>query len=297
MILVDYSPVLISCAHSAVSWEKKRDKQIEQGKSMSKAEREAKVEDVHLYRMLNTLRMVNVKYRKHYGKMVICVDRKPYWREEQFPNYKKNRKPMDRTMDWRAFFDNGDIILDACKNVFGWKVLDLPKMEADDSIGVLVHKFLNEKHMIISPDGDYKQLQIYPNVSQFDVIRNKKVIEKYPERWLRFKIITGDKKDGIPNIVSDVNTFMTEGARQNSIKNEDKQSWSETESPMFFCDQEMLERFNFNEKMLDMSKVPEEQVKQILDGYRVPANPPGNLYGFFASKGMVSFIDQLGDFK
>ena len=297
MILIDYSPVLISCAHSAVTWQKKRDKLLEAGKFVSEDEKNTKVEDVHMFRMLNTLRMVNSMNRRKYGRPIVCVDRKPYWRSEVFPNYKKNRKPMDRTMDWSMFFDNGEDILNACRDVFGWKVIDIPGIEADDSIGVIVHNIRDEDHMIISPDGDFKQLQIYKNVSQYDSIHNKKVVEKYPEQWLRFKIITGDKKDGIPNIVSDKDTFMTEGMRQTSISSQNKKSWSAASNPMFFCTGDMLERYKFNEELLDMSKVPEKQTKQILDELKVPANKPGNLYGYFASKGISRFIDSLGDFK
>ena len=150
MILVDYSPVLISSAHSTVASMKK----MKKGEKLPPG---VTMESIHLFRMLNTLRMVNSRFRRDYGQIVICVDRKPYWRSEPFPEYKKNRKPMDKSMDWKAFFENGEDILTACKNVFGWKVIDLPRMEADDVIGVLVHKFSKEKHMIISPDGDYRQ--------------------------------------------------------------------------------------------------------------------------------------------
>jgi 5'-3' exonuclease len=286
MILVDYSPVLISCAHSAVSSLKKG--QVPDTTSVS---------EIHHFRMLNTLRMVNVAYRKKYGAMVICVDRKPYWRESVFPNYKRNRKPMDRSMDWSSFFDNGEDILEACKNAFGWKVVDCSGVEADDAIGVIVHANPNDQHMIISPDGDYKQLQIHKGVRQYDVIRRKDVVEKDPESWLRLKIITGDKKDGIPNIVSDVNTFMTEGARQKSITNENKKKWSSCGDPLFFCNQEMLERYQFNQLMLDMSKVPDEHASKILEEMKIPAKKSGNLYSYFASKGITRWIDQLGDFK
>jgi len=286
MILVDFSPVLISCAHSAVA-------------SMSKGDipENVTVSEIQHFRMLNTLRMVNVAYRKKYGAMVICVDRKPYWRETEFPNYKKNRKPMDRTMDWKAFFDNGEDILEACENAFGWKVVDIEGVEADDAIGVIVHNYKDEPHMIISPDGDYKQLQIYKNVSQYDVIRRREIIEKDPARWLRLKIITGDKKDGIPNIMSHADTFMTEGARQTSISNENKKKWSAAASPLFFCNQDMLERYSFNQRMLDMSKVPDEQASKILEAMKEPPKASGNLYGYFAGRGITRWMDQLQDFK
>ncbi len=151
--------------------------------------------------------------------------------------------------------------------------------------------------MIVSPDGDYKQLQIYSKVDQYDTIRNKKVIEKFPVVWLRNKIISGDKKDGIPNIMSDKDTFMMEGVRQTSITNLNRKSWSEASSPLFFCDGNMLERYEFNKLMLSMADVPDEQKDLILNEYKKGRNPPGNIYGFFASKGLSRFIDLIADFQ
>lgn len=296
MILIDYSPLLISCAHSTEGFKKKRDAALASGKPLEDYEK-LPLKDIHMFRMWNTLRMINIANRAKYGNMVICTDRKPYWRSEVFLNYKKNRKAMDRTMDWSAYFENSEEILTAIKEVFGWKIIDVPGVEADDSIGTLVHAFKDDPHMIISPDGDYKQLQIYPTVAQYDAIRNKKVIEKDPAKFLRMKIVTGDKKDGIPNIMSHADTFMTENTRQTPISNANKNKWSDATSPLFFCDGDMLERWQFNESMIDMTKVPDKQKAMIMDAWNTPNNPKGNIYMYFASKGYSRFIDQLGDFQ
>ena len=297
MILIDYSPVLISCAHSACSWLKKRDIAVQKGQKLTPKEMKMTVEEVHMHRMLNTLRMVNVQNRRKSGRPIICVDRKPYWRNDAFPNYKKNRKAMPRDMDWKTFFSNGEKILNAAAGVFGWQVLDIPKCEADDIIGTLVHEYRDEPHMIISPDGDFKQLQIYKNVQQLDVIRMKKVVENNPKKWLHLKIITGDKKDGIPNIVSDKDTFMMEGVRSTPIKNADKDSWSNSNTPLFFCDAEMLVRWNFNSSLLDLSLIPLPQRKAILEAYNEGPSTAGDLFTWFVSNGLGSFIDQVGDFQ
>lgn len=289
MILVDYSPVLISCAHSAAKWDSSKNS------ADFNDNPNATVEAVHMFRMLNTLRNIRTTYKRRYGEMVICVDSKPYWRSKEFPHYKKNRKPLDRGMDWTMFFENGDEIREAASDAFGWKVIDVPGAEADDIIATLCFDYPNEQHLIVSPDGDFKQLQKLPNVTQYDTIRNKKIIEKDPKAWLREKIICGDKKDGIPNIVSEPDIFMT-GGRQTSIRAAQKRSWISADNPLFFCTQEMLERYKKNEALLDLSMVPEEVKDKIREAFKQPVERTKSAYTFFAEKGITRFLDNIREF-
>jgi len=286
MILIDYSPVIIASAHSATKW-----------KNGNGAYDYDTVAEAHLFRMWHTLRNINVKFKRKYGEIVFCVDRKPYWRNDVFPNYKKNRKAMDKTLDWKTFFATGENILDAARNIFGWKVIDIPGLEADDIIGTLAEKYHNiEKIMIVSPDGDFKQLQMYKNVEQFDTIRDKKIIENYPNVWLKEKIITGDKKDCIPNILSDVNTFVMNGVRQKTIQHTTKQKWVIAD-PALYCDAKMFERYQLNESLIDLSKVPNDLKDAIIQTYQTTTTNRGKIYSYFASNGLSYFIDVIGDFS
>lgn len=286
MILIDYSPVIISCAHSAVAW-----------KNGDGKDDYDNVGDAHVFRMWHTIKNINTKFRGGYGEMIFCLDRRPYWRSDVFPNYKKNRKPMDKTIPWDDFFKNAEDILDACKNVFGWKVLDIPNIEADDTIGVLVEKYhADQRIVVVSPDGDFKQLQRYKNVEQFDHIRNKRIIEKDPKVWLKSKIISGDKKDCVPNIRSHVDTFVTPDLRQLPIQRSTKEKWLQS-NPAFFCDETMFERYTLNEEMLDLTKIPTPIKEKIIKAYEAAETKKSSSFTYFADHGLSYFVDMLEDFK
>ena len=286
MILIDYSPIIIASAFSATKW-----------KNGGGAADCDTVAEAHLFRMWHTLRNINMKFKRKYGEIVFCVDRKPYWRNDIFPNYKKNRKAMDRTMDWKTFFATSENILSAAKNVFGWKVIDIPRLEADDIIGTLTEKYHDiEKILIVSPDGDFKQLQMYKNVEQFDTIRDKKIVENDPKTWLKEKIITGDKKDCIPNILSDIDTFITSGLRQKTIQKTTKEKWLMAD-PALYCNEKMFERYQLNESLIDLSKVPNDLKNAVIQTYQTITRNKGKIYSYFASNGLSYFIDAVEDFS
>jgi hypothetical protein len=74
---------------------------------------------------------------------------------------------------------------------------------------------MHENILIISSDGDFLQLQMYNSHSQYTVkqynpTQKKFLISENPLEELKQKIITGDKGDGIPNILSPSDTFVRE---------------------------------------------------------------------------------------
>lgn len=298
MILVDFSPIQISCAfgaHKVISKAKKKDT----GYSNYIPESGFKTfEELHMFRILDSIRKVRKAYRAEFGNMLIAVDNKPYWRNEIFPLYKANRKKPDPDIDWKTVFANGDKFLDVAESVFGYKVISIDRVEADDIIGVLVADQRHDPHMIISPDGDFKQLQRYPNVYQYDTIHVRRVSCKNPEQFLQEKIIKGDSKDGIPNIKSPEDIFMTPGVNQTGIKNEERLSWRDLADPKMFCSTDkMLKRHKMNEKLIDLTLVPDDIQTEIKEAFRadMPIRKNGP-FNWFVKQGFTRFIDQSADF-
>ena len=72
--------------------------------------------------------------------------------------------------------------------------------------------------LIISGDHDFQQLQKFPNVVQYSPLKKRFVtIKESAEAILREHIIRGDKGDGVPNILSEDDSFV-EGIRQRPIR-------------------------------------------------------------------------------
>src|SRR5210317_279364 len=147
-----------------------------------------KVNDEQMLRhmMLNSIRMYNKKFRDEYGQMILACDGANNWRRGYFPQYKANRRKGrdESTFDWNEAFRIMHKIKDEIRENFPYKVIHLEGCEADDVIGTLVEQtqeFGNyEDVMIVSSDGDFKQLQRYDNVKQFSPMLKKFVVDDNP---------------------------------------------------------------------------------------------------------------------
>lgn len=219
--------------------------------------------------VLNTLRTYVKKFKNEYGpEVVIACDDRNYWRKELFPYYKASRKKTRESSghDWASIFECLSKIKEELKQHSPYKVLSIESCEADDIIAVLVQKFSStQKIMILSSDKDFAQLQRYKNVSQYSPIMKKNIIEKNPHSFLKEHIIRGDKGDGVPNIKSKDDVFVS-GGRQKSIYETDLAVWINQE-PQDFCSEEMYRNYMRNSMLIDMTKIPETIVNSILHTY------------------------------
>jgi hypothetical protein len=217
--------------------------------------------------VLNTIR-ANVRKFRDYGEVVIACDNKHYWRRDVFPNYKSNRKKAraDSGHDWASIFDCMSKVRSELKQNAPYKVIDVEGAEADDVIGVLVRKYAaNEKIMILSSDKDFVQLQVSPNVSQYSTTLKKAIKSDNPARQLKELIISGDKSDGIPNILSPDNSIV-EGIRQKAIT---KVRLAEMLNTNITTDgnDELKRNWSRNQQLIDLSFIPTNVVQSILSTY------------------------------
>jgi len=262
-------------------------------------------ENMIRHMVLNSLRMYNVKFKDKYGEMVICADDKKYWRRDMFPYYKASRKKNreESPYDWNLIFETLNKVRDEIRENFPYKVIQIDKTEADDIIGTVCHyhgKELknesDEKILILSSDKDFMQLQKFVNVEQYSPIAKKFLKESNPIKFLREHIIKGDRGDGIPNILSSDDTFVTE-SRQKPVIEKKLNIWV-TQNPEEFCDATMLKNFRRNESLIDLSKVPTEFSDKILDAYRAPKEVKGKdkILNYFIKNRMKLLMEHIQEF-
>ena len=227
--------------------------------------------DVTLVRhmILNTIRTYVKKYKSSHGpEVVIACDNRHYWRREIFPHYKAGRKKSRDSSghDWSSIFDCLAKIKQELKDSSPYKVIDVDTCEADDIIAVLTMKYsATEKIMILSSDKDFAQLLKFTNVEQYSPILKKSIKEPLPAAQLKQLIIRGDKSDGIPNILSPDDVFVS-GGRQKPITEIKIIKWM-NQKPIEFCNEEMLRNYSRNEILIDLTKIPETLQQTILDTY------------------------------
>lgn len=208
------------------------------------------------------------------GELIIASDSPHTWREDIFPHYKAHRKiDRDDTGFWGFVRKQVAEMSAEFKEVLPYRVLIVPKAEADDIIAALCNKYgiykgEAEDIMIVSGDKDLKQLQKYSNVSQYDPVRKKNLVVMNPEAFLQELIISGDKGDGIPNILSDDDAFVN-GIRQKPIQQAKLNNWVRM-SPDSYCSTEMLIGYKRNKNLIDFSCIPEYIINDTLSEFSKP---------------------------
>ena len=237
-----------------------------------------KLDDEALIRhmILNSIRMYNKRYRDEYGQMVICADGMNTWRREYFPEYKASRKKSrdNSEMDWNIIFNTLNNVREEIKENLPYKVMHMEGCEADDHIGVLTlftQEFGNDEPvMIISSDKDFIQLHKFKNVKQFSPIQKKAVSDPNPRKYLWEHILRGDKGDGIPNVLSADDTFVTE-SRQTPLQQRLIDTWLEDESIMPL---EVQRNYQRNKTLIDLTQIPEVVVQTIINNFNEQKTAP-----------------------
>lgn len=213
---------------------------------------------------LNSIKSYKKKYGKEFGEVVIACDGRHYWRKEIFSYYKGMRKKAreESNLDWKTIFDTLNEIREDLKTHFPYKVIHVDRCEADDVIAVLAESTQefgkHESVMIVSSDKDFKQLHTYDNIKQYSPMLKKQIIvnKKELHEWLIEHIVKGDAGDGIPNILSPDDTFMT-GTRQKTISSKRLQEFIDNG---FIACKNDDERRNWhrNARLVDFKHIPEE---------------------------------------
>lgn len=249
--------------------------------------------------ILNTIRTYVKKFKDSHGpEVVIACDNKNYWRREIFPHYKASRKKAREASghDWNSIFECLNKIRDELKDNSPYKVISVDTCEADDIIATLVQKYSStQKIIILSSDKDFAQLQKFPNVEQFSPILKKYIKEPFPAAHLKQMIIRGDKGDGVPNILSNDDVFVT-GGRQKPITETKIIGWMNQE-PKDFCNEEMLRNYSRNEILIDLTKIPQDLVDKILHTYETAiCHSKNDFLNYMITNRLKNLIEVLDDF-
>ena len=255
--------------------------------------------DLLRHMILNSLRSYNVKFKAEYGEMIIACDGRRYWRKDINPYYKANRSKSreESVIDWEVVFQSLDAVREELVEYFPYRVIRFEDTEADDIIGTLCKEYGNtfNKILIISADKDFRQLQGYMNVFQYDPIQKKMIVENNPTKYLKEHIMRGDSGDGVTNYLSPSNSLVLK-IRQKPISQKKMEIWLEQE-PEEFCDAEQLRRYRENELQIDLDKIPESIHNKIVEEFDRQANKTrSKLFNYFIKfklKNLLTDIEQF----
>jgi hypothetical protein len=291
MILIDFTQIAIGSLMVALN----RSKESVADESLVR----------HL--VLNNLRYYRSRFIEKYGELVICCDNRHYWRRDYFPNYKANRK-RDREvsgLDWNAIFTHLNLIRDEIQKNFPYKVLNVYGAEADDIIAILVKSDLGDiNNLIVSSDKDFIQLHGVA-VDQYSPVTKRIVNGKEPLEYLREHIIRGDRSDGVPNILSPDDTFVSQKRQKpirKSIVSELLEQMNNYEPTLLHtlakCPKDTwIRNWQRNETLIDFNKIPAGIQNDILREFKnVKVGSREGLFDYFIKNRLNNLVDNLGEF-
>jgi hypothetical protein len=298
MIILDYSQIALS--------------NIMPFQDDLKKSSESEVKNLIRHTTLATIKSYAKKYGKEYGEIVIACDGQNYWRRTVFPHYKAMRKVNREKSDlnWTLIFDTlSELRQDLIEN-FPYKVLNVESAEADDIIAcltnwsqtnMLVQEGLfqaPQKILIVSSDKDFIQLQRNDNVRQWSPMQ-KKFIEankKEVHEYTITHIVKGDSGDGIPNILSSDDVFVS-GERQ--------KPFSSKRLPEFFekgigaCKNDTEKRnYQRNQELVNFDSIPESLYKIIIYTYEntKPKGDKNSIMNYLIKNQCRLLLDEIEDF-
>lgn len=255
-------------------------------------------EDLIRHVIVNIIRKFNLEFRREFGEMVICMDGSNNWRRQQYPFYKANRRKNRKKdkHDWTAIFEQINRVRDEVKENIPFKVVHVDRCEADDCIGTIVENTNGKEPIIIvSPDKDFIQLHKYKGVRQWSNIQKKWVIaDVHPVIDLETKILRGDSGDGVPNVLSEDDTFLTE-SRQTPLSKKKIQQLMENPESLGTATARRIMR---NRDLIDLSRTPSDIKNEILEQFN--QHPKGNimkLMNMFTKHKMKLMMESLQDFE
>jgi hypothetical protein len=255
-------------------------------------------EDLCRHLILNAIREVVFKFKRDYGRVIICCDSKSYWRKEVFPFYKASRKKLKEQsyLDFDLIYKILDEVKADMRDLFPYLVLEINRAEADDIIGVLAPRLAaHEPVIIVSADGDFKQLHQYKNIKQYNPGLRIFVTSPNPILELKEKIITGDRGDSIPSCISPDNVFVL-GIRQKSLTAKLKSSLMDLDFDNL-PDNDTSRYIARNTKLIDLSQIPKD-IKNIIveESEKEQSGSNNTMMKYFIKKKLGNLLECIGDF-
>jgi len=285
MILVDFNQVMISNLMMQIG--NHTNIPIEEG--------------LFRHMVINSLRSYKQKFGDEYGEMTIACDDKNYWRKQVFPYYKANRKKNREAseINWTQVFEIFNKIKSEIKDYFPYRVIQVDSAEADDIIASLVKEFGTDlngptKILILSGDKDFVQLQTHGNVKQYDPVRKKWINHDNPQRYLVEHILKGDAGDGVPNVLSDDDTFVSDKRQRPLTQKKINKIYNDG---AVILDQATDRNFMRNKHMVDLSMVPENIKNEVINKYETESGKDrSKLFNYFITHKLKLMMENVGDF-
>jgi 5'-3' exonuclease len=227
-------------------------------------------------------------------KVFIACDSRKNWRKKFYEGYKAQRKEAKDKIDidWDEFYKTIHEISDSFRIAFPFYVLKTTYLEADDIIASLIRHSKNkdDKNIVITSDGDYKQLLQYPNTQIYCPIKKAFMESLSPFDDLEIKILMGDKSDNIPSIAPRI------GKKTAEKLVEGKAAFKDMTLTQLLENSEIKLNYDRNKKLIDLTKTPKELIDRMnkeLAEYELATT--AGMFQYFIDNGMKDLLRNVED--
>lgn len=215
-------------------------------------------------------------------KIILAVDSKENWRKKFYPEYKGQRKENreeNTAINWNEFFNAFQEFVNDVKSYFPFYVLQIKYLEADDIAAIITKNFQNEPKIIVTSDNDYIQLLKYNNVKIYDPMKMTFKKCEDPEKFLKIKILMGDKGDNIKAIKPKVGEKTAEKLVDNpellkEIFEDQTVSYKKQDGTEITFGEEYKNNYKLNSVLIDLNRIPDvftKKVLEIIQNYEMPS--------------------------
>lgn len=271
------------------------------------------VENLGRHAILSKIKAIRVQF-KEYGEMIIACDGKNYWRKDVHPHYKGLRKKAreESNIPWPEIYRVMDMVRNELAEHSMYKVIRHERAEADDIMAILTLHVANKRLvevglemdyqpvMLVTSDGDMKQLHATPNVKQYSPMHAKYVkLDKGESAvdFLRHKIIVGDSSDGIPNAFSDINCLMDKIRQTPATEKRIKPLLESEILSDGTNDDKIKSRLEQNETLISFHKIPQWLIDEIIEAYDTKPNGTRmTLFKYLAENKCRLLLDEIQQF-
>lgn len=204
-------------------------------------------------------RLVKVYKIDSWNRVFLIKDccREDIWRNELYPEYKSTRVDKTDSFNRDVFKMTYNQLLPVLLEKLGFNVFCHPRLEADDIIALMCKGVLevdrNAHVVVITNDNDYVQLDgvELKNLQGKDLAVRVGCVDA--GRYLKQKIILGDKSDNIPSIMKKVGP-----------KTAEKLVASQEQFDAFMRKHpEALRHYELNRRLMDFDCIPDHLKEEL----------------------------------
>jgi hypothetical protein len=136
---------------------------------------------------------------------------------------------------------------------------------------------------------------ILPNVEQYDPTRKKWIKNDDPTRFLKEHILKGDAGDGVPNVLSDDDTFVTAKRQKPMTAKRIEELLKATPDKDY--DEKVYKNFLRNRELIDLSNTPDYIREQVLNQFtQQNGKDRSKLLNYFIANKMKNLTEHLSEF-